>query len=154
MGLFFIDLNNFLHPVKIRDTRASSLQRSWWLAFTTEESVMQYMLLIHSEEGGWANLTKAEQEQGMAAYTAYGQALKAAGAYVSADRLQPSSATSTVRVKDGKTKVLNGPYAESKEQLAGYYQIEAKDLDAAVAWAAKCPGAHHGVMEVRPIWPT
>jgi hypothetical protein len=57
-----------------------------------------------------------------------------------------------VRVKDGKTKVLNGPYAESKEQLAGFYMIEAKDLDAAIAWAAKCPGAHHGVVEVRPTW--
>ena len=114
---------------------------------------MQYMLLIHSEENGWAKLTKAEQEQGLAAYTAYGQALKAAGAYVSADRLQGASTASTVRVKDGKTKVLNGPYAESKEQLGGYYMIEAKDLDAALAWAAKCPGAHHGVVEVRPTWP-
>ncbi len=113
---------------------------------------MQYILLINSEEGGWDKMTKSEQEQGLAAYTAYGQALKAAGAYVSADRLQPSSTASTVRVKDGKTKVLNGPYAESKEQLAGYYLIEAKDIDAAIAWAAKCPGAHHGVMEVRPLW--
>jgi hypothetical protein len=113
---------------------------------------MQYMLLIHSEENGWSKLTKAEQEQGLAAYTAYGQALKAAGAYVSADRLQGSSATSTVQIRDGKTKVLNGPYAESKEQLGGYYMIEAKDLDAAIAWAAKCPGAHHGIVEVRPTW--
>jgi hypothetical protein len=113
---------------------------------------MQYMLLLHSEEGGWDKMTKAEQEQGMAAYTAYGQALKAAGAYVGADRLQYSSTAATVRVKDGKTKVLNGPYAESKEQLGGYYLIEAKDLDAALGWAAKCPGAHHGTVEVRPVW--
>ena len=98
-------------------------------------------------------MSKAEQEQGMAAYVAYGQALKAAGAYVGADRLQDSHTASTVRVKDGKTKVLNGPYVESKEQLGGYYTIEAKDLDAALAWAAKCPGAHHGVVEVRPVWP-
>ena len=122
------------------------------LARITEDN-MQYMLLIHSEENGWAKLTKAEQEQGLVAYTAFGQALKAAGAYVSADRLQGSSATSTVQIRDGKTKVLNGPYAESKEQLGGYYIIEAKDLDAAIAWAAKCPGAHHGTIEVRPIWP-
>ena len=113
---------------------------------------MQYMLLIHSEENGWAKLTKAEQEQGLAAYKAFGQALKAAGAYVSADRLQGSSAASTVQIRDGKTKVLNGPYAESKEQLGGYYMIEAKDHDAAIAWAAKCPGAHHGIVEVRPTW--
>jgi hypothetical protein len=78
--------------------------------------------------------------------------LKAAGAYVSADRLQGSSAASTVQIRDGKTKVLNGPYAESKEQLGGYYMIETKDHDAAIAWAAKCPGAHHGIVEVRPTW--
>ena len=65
--------------------------------------------------------------------------------------LQGSSTASTVRVKDGKTKVLNGPYAESKEQLAGYYIIEVKDLDAALGWAAKCPGAQYGTMEVRPV---
>ena len=71
---------------------------------------------------------------------------------VAADRLKPTSAASTVRVADGKTKVLDGPYAETKEQLAGYYLIDVPDLDAALSWAARCPGASHGVMEVRPIW--
>jgi hypothetical protein len=113
---------------------------------------MQYMLLIHSEEGGWDKMTKAQQEQGLAAYMAYGQALDAAGAFVAGNRLRESATSTTVQIRDGKSKLLNGPYAESKEQLAGYYTIEAKDLDAALAWAAKCPGAHHGTVEVRPIW--
>jgi hypothetical protein len=144
--MFFPHLSKSVLPK--RHCNSGQLVRDFKL-----ERKMQYMLLIHSEEGGWARMSKAEQEQGMAAYVAYGQALKAAGAYVGSDRLQDSHTASTVRVKDGKTKVLNGPYVESKEQLGGYYTIEAKDLDAALAWAAKCPGAHHGVVEVRPVWP-
>ena len=114
---------------------------------------MQYMLAIFADEKGWAKLSKAEQEQGSAAYGAYTDALVKSGAMVAGERLRPTSTASTVKVGNGKTKVLNGPYAESKEQLGGYYIIEAKDLDAAIAWAAKCPGAHHGTIEVRPIWP-
>ena len=68
------------------------------------------------------------------------------------NRLRPTSSTTTVRVVDGKTQVLDGPYAETKEQLAGYYLIEVPDLDAALSWAARCPGASYGSMEVRPIW--
>jgi len=71
---------------------------------------------------------------------------------VAADRLKPSSAASTVRVADGKTKVLDGPYAETKEQLAGYYLIDVPDLDAALSWASRCPGASYGTIEVRPVW--
>ena len=71
---------------------------------------------------------------------------------VSGDRLRPSSAATTVRSTNGKTQVLDGPYAETKEQLGGYYVIEAPDLDAALSWAQRCPGATHGVVEVRPIW--
>ncbi len=63
------------------------------------------------------------------------------------------TAATTVRVKSGKTEVLNGPYAETREQLGGYYLIDVADLDAALAWAARCPGASHGVVEVRPVWP-
>ena len=114
---------------------------------------MQYMLLIHSEETAFAKMTPAQQQQGYAAYTAYTAALKSSGALVASDRLRDSTTATAVRVRDGKTKVLNGPYAESKEQLAGYYLIEAKDIDEALKWAEKCPGAHHGTMEVRPIWP-
>jgi hypothetical protein len=73
--------------------------------------------------------------------------------YVGGNPLQSSSTASVVRVKDGKTKVVNGPYAEAREQLGGYYVVEAKDMDAAIAWAAKCPGASYGSMEVRAVVP-
>ena len=102
---------------------------------------MQYLLLIHGEEGRLAKLTKAETEKMNGAYGAYTQALKEAGALRGGERLQPTSTATVVRTKNGKTSVLNGPYAEVKEQLAGYYVIEAADLDAAIGWAARCPGA-------------
>ena len=113
---------------------------------------MEYLLMIYSEEGGWAKMSKAQQEQGLAAYTAYTEALKKAGALKGSNRLGPSSAATTVRVANGKSQVLNGPFAESKEQLAGYYLIDVADLDAALSWAARCPGASHGTVEVRPLW--
>lgn len=113
---------------------------------------MQYLLLLHADESGWVRMTKAEQEQGYAAYMAYTEALKKAGAYVGSNRLQPISTATTVKIANGKQQVLDGPYADSKEQLGGYYLIEAADLDAAIAWAARCPGASHGTIEVRPVW--
>ena len=113
---------------------------------------MQYLLLLHAQESGFANMTPAEQQQGMAAYMAYTEALKTAGAYQGSNRLQPVSTATTVRIVDGKTQVLDGPYADSKEQLGGYFLIDVPDLDAALSWAARCPGASHGVIEVRPIW--
>jgi hypothetical protein len=115
---------------------------------------MQYVLLLHSEEGGWDRLTPAEQEEAMVAYGAYTEALTKARVLVGVNRLQPSSASTTVRIANGKTQVLDGPFVESKEQLGGYFLIEVPDLDAALAWAARCPGASHGVVEVRPLWPT
>jgi hypothetical protein len=113
---------------------------------------MQYLLMLYSNENGWSQMSPAEQQQAVAAYGAYTQALKTAGALVGSNRLQPSSTATTVRVADGKSQVLDGPYVDSKEQLAGYYLIEAPDLDAALAWAARCPGASHGTIEVRPVW--
>lgn len=113
---------------------------------------MQYLLMLYVSEAGWSKLTKAEQEQGVAAYYAYTEALKKAGALAGANRLQPTSAATTVRVANGKSQVLDGPYAESKEQLGGYYLIDVADLDAAISWAARCPAANHGVVEVRPLW--
>ena len=114
---------------------------------------MQFLLTLYSNEAGWTNMTPEQQKQGLAAYMAYTEALKKAGAYISGHRLKPVSTANTVRVTDGKSQVLNGPYADTKEQLGGYYLIEAPDQDAAIAWAARCPGAHHGTIEVRPIWP-
>jgi hypothetical protein len=113
---------------------------------------MQYLLMLYADESGWEKMSKAEQEQGYAAYMAYTEALKKAGAWVGSNRLQPIATATTVKIANGKQQVLDGPYVDSKEQLAGYYLIEAPDLDAAIAWAARCPGASHGTIEVRPIW--
>jgi hypothetical protein len=113
---------------------------------------MQYLLMIYSDYGRFAKFTKAEQEQGVAAYQAYTEALTKAGVVVGWNRLRPTSEATTVRLANGKPQVLDGPYAESKEQLGGYYLIDVPDLDAAISWAARCPAANHGVVEVRPIW--
>jgi len=113
---------------------------------------MKYMLLIYGNEREWQNLPQSETGQRMAAYRAYTEALVKAGALVAGDRLQHTHTATTVRIEGGKNQVLNGPYAETREQLGGYYIIEAADLDAALSWAARCPGASHGAVEVRPIW--
>lgn len=113
---------------------------------------MQYLLMIYLDEAAWPKMTEAQREQGMAAYKAYTEALTAAGVLKGSNRLQPTSAATTVRAVDGKAQVLDGPYADSKEQLGGYYLIDVPDLDSAIAWAARCPGAGHGVVEVRPLW--
>jgi hypothetical protein len=113
---------------------------------------MQYLLLLYAQESGWASMTPAQQQQGMAAYQAYGEALTKAGVMKGSNRLRPISDATTVRVTDGKSQVLDGPYVDSKEQLGGYYLIDVADLDAALSWAARCPGAGHGTVEVRPVW--
>lgn len=114
---------------------------------------MQYMLLIHSNEAAMQAAPQDQIARMHAAYMAYTDALTQAGVVVNGNRLRPTSATTTVRVVEGKTQVLDGPYVETKEQLAGYYLIDVPDLDVALSWAARCPGASHGVVEVRPIWP-
>ncbi len=113
---------------------------------------MKYLLLIYSNEAGVQEASKADIEQMMAAYGAYTAALNKAGVMVDGNRLQRSASATTVRTNGGKTNVLDGPYAETKEQLGGYYMIDVPDLDAALSWAARCPGASHGAVEVRPIW--
>ncbi|NGN44105.1 YciI family protein [Mesorhizobium sp. CGMCC 1.15528] len=113
---------------------------------------MRYMLFIHLDE---SQMPKSPADKGyemLAAYGAYNEALKKAGIYLAGDRLTPSATTTQVRIADGKTSVLDGPYAETREQIGGYYIIEAEDLDSAIAWAARCPGANHGTIEVRLIW--
>jgi hypothetical protein len=115
---------------------------------------MQYLLMLYANEAGWTQLSKIEQEQGVAAYSAYTEALAAAGALRGRNRLQPTSTATTVRTTNGKSQVLDGPFVDSKEQLGGYYLIDVPDLDAALSWAARCPGAGHGVVEVRPLWVT
>ena len=115
---------------------------------------MQYLMMLYVDEAGWPKLSKAEQEQGIAAYTAYTEALTKAGVLKGSNRLRPTSSATTVRTTNGKTQVLDGPYVDSKEQLGGYYLIDVPDLDAALSWAARCPAAGHGVVEVRPVWAT
>ncbi|MEA2260736.1 MAG: hypothetical protein QOJ51_3561 [Acidobacteriaceae bacterium] len=113
---------------------------------------MQYLLMAYVDEAGWPKMSKSEQEQGIAAYAAYGEALKSSGVIQGSNRLQPSSVATTVRNTNGKSQVLDGPYVDSKEQLGGYFLIDVPDLDAALSWASRCPASQHGVVEVRPIW--
>ena len=114
---------------------------------------MQYLLMIYGNEAEMAAASKEANTQMLAAYTAYGEAMTKAGVMAGGARLRPTSDATTVRGSNGKTQVLNGPYAETKEQLGGYFMIDVPDLDAALAWAARCPGAQHGSIEVRPLWP-
>jgi hypothetical protein len=114
---------------------------------------MQYLLMIYNNEAGLQAASKDQVTQMSAAYTAYAEAMKKAGVIRGGERLRPASDATTVRVKDGKTQVLDGPYADTKEQLGGFFMIDVPDLDAALSWAAKCPGAATGTMEVRPVWP-
>ncbi|HEX4006580.1 MAG TPA: YciI family protein [Acidobacteriaceae bacterium] len=113
---------------------------------------MQYMLMVYGDESGWTKMTPAEQQQGAAAYMAYTEALKAAGVLQGSNRLRPTGTATTVRATDGKAQVLDGPYADTKEQLGGYYLIDVADLDAALSWASRCPAVGHGAVEVRAIW--
>jgi hypothetical protein len=112
---------------------------------------MRYMLMDYVQEAGWPRLSKAEQERWLGAYKAYMEAMTKAGVLQSSGGLQTTDTATTVRTTNGKTQVLDGPYADTKEQLGGFHIIEAPDLDAAIAWAARSPTALHGVVEVRPL---
>jgi hypothetical protein len=113
---------------------------------------MEYMLMIYVNEAGWPKLSKAQQDQGMAAYMAYTEAMQKAGVLRSGGRLHPSASAATVRAADGKPNVLDGPFADAKEQLGGFYIIDVADRKAALVWAEQCPGVGHGAVEVRQIW--
>jgi hypothetical protein len=113
---------------------------------------MQYLFLLYSNDSQWDKMSPEQQQQGAAAYFAYTKALQEAGVFVGSNRLRPAATATRVNASNGKTQVLDGPFADTKEQLGGYYLIEAPDLDSALAWAGRCPGAHHGTVEVRAIW--
>jgi hypothetical protein len=113
---------------------------------------MQVMLMIHSDEAAWAAMPEAAHTEIMGAYRAYVDAMVQAGVMRGGERLRPAPEAVTVRVRDGRTTVLDGPYAETKEQLGGYFLLEVPDMQAAAQWAARCPGAAHGTVELRPIW--
>ena len=112
---------------------------------------MQYMLLIYETEKNWQNTSKSAQQEMMAAYQQFTDEIKKAGQFKAGDALQPVATATTVRVRDGKKLHTDGPFAETKEQLGGYYLIEAKNLDEAIAVAARIPGAKTGSIEVRPV---
>ncbi len=113
---------------------------------------MKFMLMTYVNEAGWTKLTKDEQAKGMAAYQEYTEALKQAGVLVGSNGLQPSSTAATVRLTNGKSQVLNGPYADTKEQLGGIFTIDVPNRDTAISWAERCPTVGHGVVEVRGLW--
>src|SRR5262249_26046197 len=106
---------------------------------------MQYILLDYVNESGWPMLTRAEQEQWLGAYKAYMEAMTKAGVLRSSSGLKPTSSATTVRMLNDKPQVLDGPYADTKEQLGGFHIIDVADLDAAISWAARSPTAMHGV---------
>ena len=111
---------------------------------------MQFMLLIYEDDADRV----ANMDERMPTCAAYAQAMEKAGIYVDGHRLRGVTTATSVRVVDGRTHVVDGPYAEAKEQLGGYHIIDVPDLDAALAWAARCPSAARGTVEVRPVWPT
>ncbi|MBU2696034.1 YciI family protein [Pimelobacter sp. 30-1] len=110
---------------------------------------MRYTLFLYSDETSHADATPDQAEAELQVFGAYIQSLTEAGVFVATDWLQPSATATTVSLRNGRT-VQDGPYADTKEQLGGFFIIDVPDLDAAIAWAEKCPVAHFGIVEVRP----
>ena len=113
---------------------------------------MRYMLLIYDEEAKFDALDEAGVGELMGRWGEFHAEIEASGIVSASDRLTPTNTATTVRRKSGDRVTMDGPFAETKEQLGGYYVIDVKDLDEAIAWAAKCPSAEDGSVEVRPIW--
>jgi hypothetical protein len=116
-----------------------------------EEKTMQYLLLIYRNEAELGKASQADRKQMMADYGAFTQSIIQSGHFKAGDGLQPTTTATTVRVRDGKILTTDGPFAETREQLGGYYLVEAKDLDTAIGIAARIPGAKAGSIEVRPV---
>jgi hypothetical protein len=112
---------------------------------------MKYMLLIHDSEKIWGTLSQDEQKRIMADYRRFTEEISASGHYRAGSQLQPISTATSVRVRNGKRLVTDGPFAETHEQLGGYYLVEAKDLDEAIGLAERLPSARMGTIEIRPI---
>jgi hypothetical protein len=116
-----------------------------------KERTVQYLLLIYEAESVVAGMSEAEQGQMFAEYNGFTADVRKSGAFIAGEALQPIATATTVRVRDGKMLTTDGPFAETREQLGGFYLVEAKDLDEATAIAAKIPGAKYGSIEVRPV---
>jgi hypothetical protein len=112
---------------------------------------VQYMLLIYDDESVWTGMPEEERNSVMQEYVAYTEALRDAGKYVAADALQPTSTAKTIQVRDGAPLTTDGPFAETKEQLGGYYVVDVDSEEEALEWAAKIPSARFGKIEVRPV---
>lgn len=112
---------------------------------------MKYLLMIYLDEAACAKDTPEQQQQMTGAYFGFTDAVKAAGAYGGGEALHPTSTATTVRVQGGKTLTTDGPFAETKEQLGGFYLLDCKNLDEAIQWAAKIPHAAQGAVEIRPV---
>jgi hypothetical protein len=112
---------------------------------------MQYLLTIYADESSWSDATPEDVGKLMAAYGALGEEMKAAGVILGGEGLQPTSTATSVKVRNGETITTDGPFAETREQLGGYYLVDVKDLDEAIRWAAKIPDAERGTVEVRPV---
>jgi hypothetical protein len=112
---------------------------------------MKYMLLIHDDEKGWGKVSEAERQRIYGEYGQFTQQIIEAGQFVAGSELQPTTTATSVRVREGKRLVTDGPFAETREQLGGYYLVEAKDLDEAIGIAARIPSARTGTIEVRPV---
>lgn len=112
---------------------------------------MKYMCLIYDDESSWDTMSKEESDKIMGEYNSFTSDIRESGHYVTGDALQPTATATTVRVRNGKTATTDGPFAETKEQLGGYYLIEAKDLNDAIQVAARIPSARYGSIEVRPV---
>src|SRR5947209_15286078 len=112
---------------------------------------MEYLLLIYDRESNWSEMSEAERGQMMQDYGAFTEDIRKSGHYKGGNPLQPVATATTVQVRDGKTMTTDGPFAETREQLGGYYLVDAKDLDEAIGLAARIPGARMGSIEVRPI---
>src|SRR5437868_15161542 len=115
---------------------------------------MKYLCLIYDEEKKMSTMSKAEGEAVMGEYFAFTEGIKKSGHYLGGNALQPVQTATTVRVRNGKVSTTDGPFAETQEQLGGYYLIEAKDLNEAIAIASRIPSAKWGSVEVRPVWDT
>jgi hypothetical protein len=127
-------------------TAAESTRRG-----ASQEAAMQYLCLIYDDEKEWQKLPPAESTRIMGEFSAYTDSIRKSGNYVGGNALQPTHTATTVRVRQGKVATTDGPFAETKEQLGGYYLLKARDLNEAIQLAARIPGARLGSVEVRPV---
>lgn len=112
---------------------------------------MEYLALIHADESVWERMTDADREAAYEQYGEFARAASSAGVLVAGEELGPTTSATTVRVRDHERLVSDGPYAEVKEALGGYFILDCASIDDAIGWAARIPAAEHGAVEVRPV---